>query len=333
MLALLAPVALGLSPNCTCTEFCASTCADTNAGTVTTATIYRLTPLNVTGIEDKNTGTAAGDLGFFLQKDNTRGCVMPRDADKVECFLAYEPVVRAFAVEWDQKWGPFERCNPLPFYHGNGHETEIAHVDTRNWGCFPWHGRGATPWLPGGVLGAGRHSSTSCPNGTYCPDVMNHTVGRDPAMHAAYDPNRRSIGTYFGGHWYSTPTQAQCTGDRKPGDGKSPHCSWRILPGTTTKTVNASCMQQQLVPVVIAHGAACFAALPQPVNTTTSAYFDCISDAVMGCGAPLEHTCRWDSTGKLSIAPILGDLLVAKWTEAFAGGCPLIPAVAVVDRE
>ena len=68
-------------------------------------------------------------------------------------------------------------------------------------------------------------------------------------------------------------------------------------------------------------------------NTTTSAYFDCISDAVMGCGAPLEHTCRWDSTGKLSIAPILGDLLVAKWTEAFAGGCPLIPAVAAVNRE
>ena len=39
-------------------------------------------------------------------------------------------------VKVDGAWGPFMRCNPLPFPGF----TDMLHVDTRHWGCFPWHG-------------------------------------------------------------------------------------------------------------------------------------------------------------------------------------------------
>ena len=85
--------------------------------------------------------------------------------------------MRRFSVEVDGKWGPYMRCNPLQF-PGN---LDVEHVDTRAWGCFPWHGYPPTPWEVA-------NHSTSCPDMVYCPELMNQSVGRDPAMHHAYDP-------------------------------------------------------------------------------------------------------------------------------------------------
>ena len=66
-----------------------------------------------------HTGDPAGDLGFFLVRDRSLAqCKMPEQANTARCFLAYEPVIRRFYVELDQRWGPYMRCNPLPFYHG-----------------------------------------------------------------------------------------------------------------------------------------------------------------------------------------------------------------------
>ena len=69
-------------------------------------------------------------------------------------------------------------------------------VDTRRWGCYPWHGHGPTPWNP-----AGPHGSDSCLDGAYCGALMNASVGRDPAMHHAYDPAHPNIASYFSGEW------------------------------------------------------------------------------------------------------------------------------------
>ena len=46
----LAHSAAALDANCTCSQFCAGTCAATNAGKPESLTMYRLTPGNVTEV-------------------------------------------------------------------------------------------------------------------------------------------------------------------------------------------------------------------------------------------------------------------------------------------
>ena len=58
-----------------CEDFCTSKCSFYNAsagetGQPTNITLYRITPKNVTGIQNKNTGDAPGDVSFFLGKKN-----------------------------------------------------------------------------------------------------------------------------------------------------------------------------------------------------------------------------------------------------------------------
>jgi hypothetical protein len=98
--------------------------------------MYRLTPHNVTTLADKDTGDAGGDIGFFFYKLKDIMQCEPAQMNTDECFLANNPVLRRFTVVVDGKYGPFMRCNPLQF-PGN---ADRAHVDTRAWGCFPWHG-------------------------------------------------------------------------------------------------------------------------------------------------------------------------------------------------
>ena len=79
-------------------------------------------------------------MGFYMERFRTRIDCTPAQANTDGCFLGFEPVVRRFMLEVDGKWGPFFRCNPLPFYN----PTDGQHVDTKHWGCFPWHGRAPT---------------------------------------------------------------------------------------------------------------------------------------------------------------------------------------------
>jgi hypothetical protein len=220
-------------------------------------------------------------------------------------------------LEVDGKWGPFFRCNPLPFYN----PTDGQHIDTKHWGCFPWHGRAPTPWINS------QQSGSSCLDNAYCPALMNLSVGRDPAQHHAYVPGSRNLGTYFGGEWYSTTSQGQCKAGRSPGDGKEPSCSWRVAPGTATKTINATCMDSHLMPLVEANGKACFAALPQPIDRDSMGYVRCVDDAITGCGTPAANfTCNKKGGASIAIQPLERAPMIAAWEKAFAdpadGGCP-----------
>lgn len=218
--------AVALDANCTCSDFCAGNCSATNAGKPEQLTMYRLTPGNVTGVADKDTGGNAGDLGFVFQRLSQLARCTEAEANTNGCFLAYRPVIRQFYVDVDGKYGPYVslnaraaaslpyaltvvlttracpclqmRCNPMPFVE-NPHDSNL--VDTTRWGCYPWHGHGATPWDP-----ATGHGSTSCADGAYCGALMNASVGRDPAMHHAYNPEHPNIAAYFSGEWLdSTP--------------------------------------------------------------------------------------------------------------------------------
>jgi len=296
-----------LDKNCTCAEFCNHTCAATNAGTVHIQQMYRLSPGNVTALADKDTGDAAGDMGFFFLKLNAFYKCKEEDANTVDCFLAYKPIVRKFTVVLDGKWGPFMRCNPLPF---PGYQDRV-HVDTLHWGCFPWHGYAPKPWVP-------VNHSTSCPDQVYCPDLMNKTVGRDPAMHHAFDPAHPTISNYFGGAWYSTPGQAMCGTGRSPGDGKTPYCSWKLAQDVAPKSIDAFCMLDKVMPLIESNGSPCFEKCgAKPYNRNSSCYLDCVPDSIIG-------------KSSLNIPPISRAPVIAAWEGAFddekEGGCPPISA-------
>jgi hypothetical protein len=346
LVALAAVVALAgaLSPNCSCSSFCNGTCAATNNGKPIKLAVYRLTPYNVTDIAEKDTGDAAGDMGFYLEKFRAQMTCTPDEANTDSCFLGFKPVVRRFMLEMDGKWGPFFRCNPMPFANN---PDDGVHVDTKHWGCYPWHGRAPTPWVPPqpGPGSSGRGSS--CLDNAYCPEIMNASVGRDPAQHHAYTPGSRDLGTFFGGEWYSTTSQGQCPPNRAPGDGLKPTCSWRVSPGAATKTINATCMDSHLLPLIESNGKACFATLPKPLNRSSYQYVDCLEAAVTGCGTAAAGGIRCPGAPDLApaadervhasapppppmaIEPIDRARMVAAWNQAFMepaeGGCPNLP--------
>ena len=96
--------------------------------------MYRLTPGNVTGLANKDTGGSAGDLGFVFERLSALEHCSPDEANTNECFLTLNPIVKQFYVDVDGKYGPFMRCNPMPFPTLNAvSNTEL--VDTTQWGC------------------------------------------------------------------------------------------------------------------------------------------------------------------------------------------------------
>ena len=74
-----------------CDGFCNFECSLYNAsagetGEPMNVTLYRITPFNTSGIINKNTGDAPGDVGFFLERKNiTQQCA--KDPHSFGCFL------------------------------------------------------------------------------------------------------------------------------------------------------------------------------------------------------------------------------------------------------
>jgi hypothetical protein len=96
-----------------CADFCTYKCGFWNAssdlptetGKPQNITLYRITPFNVSGIINKNTGDAPGDVGFFLERKNiTQQCA--KDPHSFGCFLDGDNMYSQFTVEVDGAWGP-----------------------------------------------------------------------------------------------------------------------------------------------------------------------------------------------------------------------------------
>lgn len=116
----------------------------------------------------------------------------------------------------------------------------------------------------------------------YCPALMNHSVGRDPAMHHTFDPNNPNLATFFGGSWYSVPSQAECPEGVAPGES----CAWRLQPGKEGKTANASCVADRVMAPIEANGKACYSKCPQPLDRKSECYFSCLEP---GESIPCSH--------------------------------------------
>ncbi|CAE7242775.1 unnamed protein product [Symbiodinium natans] len=88
-----------------CDDFCNYRCSFYNASAGDTGkrenvTLYRLTPLNVTGLRNKNTGDASGDINYWISKKNmSRICA--EDPRAHGCVDASEDLYGIFTLEVD----------------------------------------------------------------------------------------------------------------------------------------------------------------------------------------------------------------------------------------
>jgi hypothetical protein len=172
------PCDMSLPSDLVCEAFCTSKCSFYNAsqgedGRPKIIKLYRLTPANVTGIRNKDTGDAPGDVTFYLSKKNlTQQCA--QDPTSFGCFLDGENLYGEFNVEMSTQWGPYFECNPMnvgkipwkPDWIDTrdfvcGQDCLIPHADT----ClnFTPHHNGTSPQTGGMQCwcdGTGRHNKT-----------------------------------------------------------------------------------------------------------------------------------------------------------------------------
>ena len=107
--------------NFKCAFYNASSDLPTDSGKPQNITLYRITPFNVSGIVNKNTGDAPGDVRFFLERKNiTQECA--KDPHSFGCFLDGDNMYGKFTVEVDGLWGPYHQsgyCAPVTYlYNG-----------------------------------------------------------------------------------------------------------------------------------------------------------------------------------------------------------------------
>ena len=110
-----------------------------------------------------------------------------------------------------------------------------------------------------------------------------------------------------GGLWYSHPAGGECAAGGYVGDGSN--CTWRVL--GIHRIINASCMYQTVDSALEAMDPGCFAACPQPRNTTSTCWLKCFDGVI--ASTPVEE-------------------LVKPWGAAFGrGGCPQVNPASLED--
>mmetsp|Transcript_9027 Transcript_9027/g.27321 ORF Transcript_9027/g.27321 Transcript_9027/m.27321 type:complete len:309 (-) Transcript_9027:218-1144(-) len=252
-----------LAPQCgyeDCAAFCSGECPlrpNISKPGTEDLTVYRMTPYNVSGILQHDTGDAAGDMGFLLAKFlRDSRCSPPYDTH--ECFLDDHTIVGAFNVSFDSQYGPYLKCNPTSFTPGG------EYLNMSDWTCaygYP----GADVWkvtIPGAM----------------CPPPCNRaniSVGKDPTLHRFWFPEWSLISA-FGGYWYDTPARGECLAGHVPGDGSG--CTWAVR--ETPKYINATCLVTGLFKRVEASSPACFQRCPPNVPPSDPCYVDCFEAAI-----------------------------------------------------
>ena len=132
-----------------CALFCDGKCSyhpDYAPMKPTNLTAYRLTAEKMLqyGVGNKDTGDAAGDVGFYMSRFMSLvDCAPPWT--RHGCFLDEQPVIQQFVIETDGVWGPYMKCNPLttpqgvpiidePFLCNYGNQGPPQPVDPEHWG-------------------------------------------------------------------------------------------------------------------------------------------------------------------------------------------------------
>jgi hypothetical protein len=286
---------------CSCADFCANKCACSSMPTKT-LTLIRLTPYNITDLACKNTGDAAGDV-FFTMDRIALGEQCANDPTNPRCFLDGNDVYIQFSVEVDGNFGPYQRCNPL---HGSLSEPFYC--------C-----QGSSAPCRGDHTSAGSMPYCVCPR-------QNTSVGVESVAktHSGRGSWVGEIATILQGYWFSTPREGECHGSQKPGDGS--RCTWKIVDVASKK--NATCVRERTFQAVYNKGSACFESCPgwpHNLDWTTSCYVHCFESTVLGTGNH-QSTHAGSKATPMTQAELVGPFQRAMELEdAAEGGCPSLP--------
>merc|ERR1719345_691941 len=105
-----------------CADFCSGKCSfDTDSELPAkphTIKVFRETPINVTTLNEKNSGTINGDIGFYLSNHNLAYtcAVFPKSDDCVHANAieknSQSNIFIEFDITIDGEFGPYQMCNP-----------------------------------------------------------------------------------------------------------------------------------------------------------------------------------------------------------------------------
>ena len=207
-----------------CELFCNGSCPyhpDWSTMAPENLTVYRITPANVTGLSQKDTGDAGGDAGFYagMMLVHLAECKPPYTS--WGCFLAEKPVITKYLLETDGVYGPYLKCTPC----------SLKASEHLGWAIAP-----AVPSIPPYGLRhsrlSARFTALSLPRGLMVgspagspPSAPSLTV-TDPALDVLTTGNPR-VHTDSDGHvlWEDTATFDCTYGNNVPYMGRIGGCA------------------------------------------------------------------------------------------------------------
>lgn len=303
----------------TCADFCEGKCSfdgpdATLRGQLQNITVFRLTPDHVTGLLDKDSGDAAGDVYFGLEEKITpMHCRHEPGYYKCQWLNGTgggsdtpSNVYVQMVVEVDGTWGPYGRCNPDAEAPGD-------------WSCAfgnPYVSQQNGGGVPDPQLCQPQHCPRAARSVGWEPKNVTHEPGGrspSPPSPAPWPANGYELQTLVGGNWYSTPAAGRCAPGVPIGTGG---CSWRVV--EVARTINASCANTRVFEAA-RKVATCFDACPDghltdPVNPS-DCWTICLFQTILG---------SWNAT--TGHKGMLSHDLVQPWLSAFSsvadGGCP-----------
>jgi hypothetical protein len=267
-------------------------------------TLYGLRPYNLTGLDDKDTGNANGDMLFYFMGDLMMPIQCRANPSYYMCdtgagsgkLLKQDRVYTKYNVEVKQGFTTYASCNP-------------------NLSVVPWGSKWSCTTL-------GKPTTSILPGKT----GMAHNCGKFSDHDSPFYLNwtcQISTLLQFNGNettgdeeiWYSTPGAGNCDSKDVPAE----NCSWRIV--ETVKVVNASCVHGNLKATVTAKNPDCFSACPA-VEDIPMEESDCYLQCFMNVVLPNKTV---GSKGMTS------DEVMQPWLAGFESedpsqmGCPALP--------
>lgn len=249
--------------------------------------LYHVNEANYTGIEDMNTADAAGDSFFdmlgIIERVSCRNSThhYPGECSNPEV-VAPNLVITKVKVETDSRFGQYGRCNVC--LNGTEH-----------------HG--------GGTCESGKYYCNCAKDFDSWVDC-DGKVGREQ-INVTFDwtprPGDSETSFYIsnlvrrvGGFWYSTTHQALQNN------------TWVLT--KTIRRVNATCHANKLENKVRDLKPDCFEQCPQPNNSSSTCYVNCVFRGILGPEA---------GTTVPSKGGLEGPAIVKLWTDSF-DECPAV---------
>eukprot|EP00040_Diaphanoeca_grandis_P028576 m.165798 g.165798 ORF g.165798 m.165798 type:complete len:332 (-) comp31397_c0_seq1:246-1241(-) len=277
-----------------CADFCAGKCSFSPTSSQVIELI-RMTPRNVSGIANKDTGDDAGDLFFTLTAAiKPAECESPNPPPWAGCFLNGDNIFIKSKVEVDGQWGIYQECNPA---------SAPLPPSQANPGSFVCCGGLNCSGPPGPLQPSAKNSSDMC----FCART-NQTVGvatvEDHFTTVPFMPAYlKETAALLGGNWYSTPADGECAPNQTVGQG----CSWKVQ--EIVSVINQTCVKNNVYGAVEHNCPAAFESCAQPYNRSTPCYANVFFQAFLG-------------NATLGCTQMPREALLAPWVKSFNGGCP-----------